>query len=126
MATPLIVKSSGERQDFNRDKLMRGIRVSCGKRPIASADIDRLVDRVEAHLQSLGQDEVSSRVVGDMVVEELKRLDPIAYVRYAIVYLGLDDLESVRAEIDVLLSEQSQRAALRASPPESIEPLEET
>lgn len=62
--------------------------------------------RVEAYLQSLGRAEVSSRVVGDMVIEGLKNLDPIAYIRYAIVYLGLEDLASVRAEIDKLLSEQ--------------------
>jgi transcriptional repressor NrdR len=106
--TPLLVKSSGERQEFDREKLIRGIRVSCGKRPIAAADMERLVDKVEAYLQSLGQDEVSSRIVGDMVVEELKKLDPIAYIRYAIVYLRLDDLESVRAEIDKLLSDPDQ------------------
>lgn len=104
VATPTIIKSSGERQAFDRDKLHRGIQLSCGKRPIATSDVDRIVDKVEAHLQSLNEDEVSSRVVGDMVVEELKRLDPIAYIRYAIVYLGLDDLESVQAEINKLLN----------------------
>lgn len=109
IATPLLVKSSGERQGFDRDKLIRGIRVSCGKRPIATADIERLVDKVEAYLQSLGQDEVSSRVVGDMVVSELKKLDPIAYIRYAIVYLGLDDLESVQRELNTLLGDTANR-----------------
>lgn len=113
IATPLIVKSSGERQEFDREKLMRGIRVSCAKRSISSAAIERMVDKVEAHLQSLGQDEVSSRVIGDMVIAELKELDPIAYIRYAIVYLGLDDLESVRAETDKLLSEHAARKSRR-------------
>src|SRR5258707_12140492 len=62
--------------------------------------------RVEAYLQSVMRAEVSSRVVGAMVIQGLKDLDPIAYIRYAIVYLGLDDLESVRSEIDKLLAEQ--------------------
>ena len=108
IATPLVVKASGERQEFDRDKLMRGIRVSCGKRPVADTDIDRLVDKVETYLQSLGRAEVTSTVVGDMVVKELKVLDPIAYLRYAIVYRGLDDLASVRKEIDKLVREQKK------------------
>jgi len=69
------------------------------------------VDRIETHLQQLGRDEVSSRVVGDMVIEGLKTLDPIAYIRYAIVYLGLDSLTSVRDIIDGLLGEQGNTGA---------------
>ncbi len=106
IATPVLVKSSGERQEFDRQKLFQGIRVACAKRPVATADIYRLIDSIESYLQSLGKDEVSSRVVGDQVVKGLKSLDPIAYIRYAIVYLGLDDLEAVRAETDNLLSEK--------------------
>jgi transcriptional repressor NrdR len=109
VATPMLIKSSGERQEFDREKLIQGIRVACAKRPVSTAEINRLIDSVEAHLQSLGREEVSSRVVGDMVVEGLKELDPIAYIRYAIVYLGLDDLDAVRAETDKLLSEQVHR-----------------
>ena len=105
ISTPLLIKSSGERQEFDREKLIRGIRVSCGKRAIANADIERLVDKVETHLQSLAQDEVPSHIVGDRVLEELKLLDPIVYIRYAIVYLGFDDLQSLRNEIDDFLTE---------------------
>ena len=109
IATPILIKSSGERQEFDRDKLIQGIRVACAKRPVPAADINRLVDRIEAHIQSLGRDEVPSRVVGDMTIEGLKELDPIAYIRYAIVYLGLDNLDAVRAETDKLLTEQKKR-----------------
>jgi transcriptional repressor NrdR len=105
-ATPLVVKANGDREAFDREKLIRGIQISCGKRPIPAADIKALVDRIETHLQQLGRDEVSSRVIGDMVIEGLKALDPIAYIRYAIVYLGLDNLTSVRNIIDGLLAEQ--------------------
>ncbi len=103
LATPLIVKQDGTREEFDHDKLIRGIRIACAKRPVSAADIDRLVGEVEAALQTMGRAEVSSRVVGDMVIAGLKELDQIAYIRYAIVYLGLDDLEAIRGEINRLL-----------------------
>lgn len=103
LATPLIIKQDGTREEFDRDKLLRGIRISCAKRPVSATDIERLVGEIEAALQAMGRSEVSSRVVGDMVIAGLKELDLIAYIRYAIVYLGLDDLGSIRNEIDRLL-----------------------
>lgn len=103
LATPLIIKQDGTREEFDRDKLLRGIRISCAKRPVSATDIERLVGEIEAALQAMGRAEVSSRVVGDMVITGLKELDQIAYIRYAIVYLGLDDLKSIRSEIDRLL-----------------------
>ncbi|HET7010909.1 MAG TPA: transcriptional regulator NrdR [Anaerolineales bacterium] len=103
LATPLVVKQDGTREEFDRDKLARGIRISCAKRPVPAADIDRMVGEIEATLQTLGKSEVSSRVIGDMVMAGLKELDHIAYVRYAIVYLGLDDLRAIQTEIDALL-----------------------
>ena len=103
LATPLIVKQDNTREEFDREKLIRGIRISCAKRPVSAADIERLVGEIESTLQSLGRSEVSSRVVGDMVIAGLKELDHIAYTRYAIVYLGLDDLRAIREEIDRLL-----------------------
>jgi len=106
--TPVLIKANGNREEFDRDKLKRGIWNACAKRPIPAAEIDRLAARVETYLQSIGRAEVSSHVVGDMVIQGLKELDPIAYIRYAIVYLGLDNLLSVRAEIDKLLAEQQE------------------
>jgi transcriptional repressor NrdR len=107
LATPVLVKQDGTREDFDREKLLRGIRISCAKRPVSATDIDRLVGEIEATLQTMGEVEVSSRIVGDLVIHGLKELDHIAYVRYAIVYLGLDDLKSVRNEIDRLLDGQA-------------------
>ena len=66
-----------------------------------------MAGEIESELQRLGQEEVKSRIVGDMVIGKLKELDLVAYVRYAIVYLRLDDLSSIRSEIDRLLTEQS-------------------
>jgi transcriptional repressor NrdR len=103
LANPLLVKQDGTREEFDRDKLLSGIRISCAKRPVSAADIERLAGEIESALQTMGRAEVSSRVVGDMVIAGLKELDQVAYIRYAIVYLGLDDLRSIRDEIDQLL-----------------------
>ena len=103
LATPLLIKQDNTREEFDREKLIQGIRIACAKRPVSAADIERLVGEIESTLQSMGRSEVSSRVVGDMVIAGLKKLDLIAYIRYAIVYLGLDDLTSIRSEIDRLL-----------------------
>ena len=103
LSLPLLVKQDGGREEFDREKLLRGIRIACAKRPVPAADVDRLVERVENKLRKLGKSEVSSRVVGDLVIEGLKELDHIAYIRYAIVYLRMSDLHTIRNEIDRLL-----------------------
>jgi transcriptional repressor NrdR len=103
LSTPLIIKQDGTREEFDREKLLRGVRIACAKRPVSAADIERLIGHVESELQRLGKAEVSSRIVGDLVIEGLKELDQIAYIRYAIVYLRLDDLHALRDEIDRLL-----------------------
>ena len=103
LANPLLVKQDGTREEFDREKLLGVIRISCVKRPVSAADIERLVGEIESTLQAMGRSEVSSRVVGDMAIAGLKELDQVAYIRYAIVYLGLDDLRSIRDEIDHLL-----------------------
>lgn len=103
LSTPMLIKQNGEREEFDREKLIRGVRVACAKRAITAADIEKLADQVESYLQQLGKSEISSRVVGEQVIARLKELDPVAYIRYAIVFLGLSDLHAVRDEIDHLL-----------------------
>ncbi len=103
LAMPLVIKADGTREEFDREKLMRGIRIACAKRPVSASDIDQLVGEIELALQKMGRSEVSSRVIGDRVINGLKELDHIAYIRYAIVYLHLDDLHAIRNEIDQLL-----------------------
>lgn len=103
LATPMLVKRDGTREEFSREKLEIGIRVACAKRPVAAVDIEQLVGEIEAELQQMGKAEIPSRMVGDKVIRRLKDLDEVAYIRYAIVYLRLDDLESIRGEIDDLL-----------------------
>lgn len=103
LSTPLIVKRGGIREEFSRQKLMAGLRLACEKRPVAAADLERIVDEVESELQRLGKSEVSSRYVGDRVMRKLRETDQVAYIRFATVYLRLDDLEAVRDEINRLL-----------------------
>jgi transcriptional repressor NrdR len=103
LATPLLVKEDNTREEFSSEKLSIGIRVACAKRPVAANEIERMVGEIEAELQMLGKAEVPSRMVGDKVIKRLKELDEVAYIRYAIVYLRLGDLESIRSEIDRLL-----------------------
>jgi transcriptional repressor NrdR len=108
LTTPLVVKRDGQREAFNHEKLLSGLRTACARRPVSADDLERLVDRVENQIRQMGKREIPSRVIGDLTIQELKALDPVSYVRYAIVYLGLDDLEAVRAEIDRLLQEREK------------------
>ncbi len=103
LTTPLVVKHDGRREPFDRHKLLAGLRLACAKRPISSEALDRLVDGVEARIQATGRAEVPAKVIGDLVIAGLKDLDQVAYIRYAIVYMGLSDVEAVRREIDRIL-----------------------
>ncbi|MCL5995944.1 MAG: transcriptional regulator NrdR [Chloroflexi bacterium] len=103
---PLVVKRGGRRESFNREKMLDGIRTACAKRPVPAEDIDRLVDQVETQVLMLNKAEVSAREIGDMVLNGLRSLDEVAYIRYASVYLHLKDLESVKREIEKLLAER--------------------
>lgn len=99
----LIVKRDGRREPFDRHKLLQGIRIACGKRPIAMADIDRIVDQVEEHLFSLGKAEVPSKVIGEMVLEKLRGLDPLVYIRFAMVYMAMEDVQALQQELEHLI-----------------------
>ena len=81
-----IVKKSGKREVFERDKLARSIEIACRKRPIAPEHIERMVSGVVRQLESLGESEIDAGVVGEMVMEGLQALDPVAYIRFASVY----------------------------------------
>jgi transcriptional repressor NrdR len=108
VSLPMVIKDGvhSRREPFDRDKLRQGIQLACAKRPIPLAAIDRLVAGIEACLGEDKHPEVSSRAIGQMVIAGLRELDDIAYIRYAIVFLGLEDLASVRGEIDHLLAER--------------------
>ena len=94
-AAPLMVsKQDSRREEFNREKLISGIRKACTKRPVASRTVEKMVEDIEAELQHLGNSEVSTTVLGTMVMERLRELDRVAYIRYASVYRAFQDIES--------------------------------
>jgi transcriptional repressor NrdR len=101
----LIVKRDGRREPFDRHKLLQGVRIACAKRPIAMTEIERIVSQIEEHLFSLGRAEVSSDAIGQLVLEKLKELDSLAYIRFAIVYMAMEDVETLQREIQRLLAE---------------------
>ena len=82
----LVIKKDGRREDFSREKLTSGIRKACAKRPVSSEAIAQMVDEIESELNKLGRAEVSTRVIGDLVMERLRWLDGVAYIRFASVY----------------------------------------
>lgn len=99
----LVVKRDGRREPYEREKLYRGIRRACEKRPLPVGELENAVDEIEQALYRLGRPEVSSQVVGEMVMERLARMDSIAYIRFASVYRSFSDLEEMRQEMDELL-----------------------
>jgi transcriptional repressor NrdR len=99
----LVVKRDGRREEFDPVKLYEGLRKACAKRPISSDSLNQLVKQVESHLYSLGQGEVPSRVIGEIVMEKLRDLDAVAYVRFASVYRSFADLEEMKREVDGLI-----------------------
>jgi transcriptional repressor NrdR len=82
----LVIKKDGRREPFRREKIEEGVLKACEKRPVSKQEVDALLDRVEAKVLAMGQSEVESRQIGELVIEELEQLDKIAYVRFASVY----------------------------------------
>jgi transcriptional repressor NrdR len=106
LTNPLVVKRDERREEFDRDKITSGLKIACSRRPISAKQIELIVDRVEYELRQGGRAEVPSQHIGDIVIDELRQLDEVAYIRYAIVYLGLSDLEAIRREIDALRAQR--------------------
>jgi transcriptional repressor NrdR len=98
-----VVKNDGRREDFDRQKLQRGIELACNKRPISLKKITSLVDEIEEELQGLSKKEITSKEIGELVMKKLKDLDEVAYVRFASVYHKFKDINEFLAELQGLL-----------------------
>jgi transcriptional repressor NrdR len=98
-----VIKKDERREEFNRNKLLTGLRKACEKRPLPTGAVDKMADDIEAELYHLGKAEIPSAVIGDMVMERLKRLDHIAYIRFASVYREFADITTLKQEVDTLL-----------------------
>jgi transcriptional repressor NrdR len=101
------VKKDGQREPFNRDKLLRSVRVACNKRPVSSDELETEVEAVERELAERGDREVSSLWLGERVMTMLKRLDEVAYVRFASVYKSFRDIDEFMAEMTQLVRSRS-------------------
>lgn len=96
----LVIKKDGRREEFNRDKLIAGIRKACAKRPVSQETIEQMVDDIEDRLRKSGMGEVATSMIGDIVIEGLRQLDGVAYIRFASVYRDFADVEEMREEAD--------------------------
>jgi transcriptional repressor NrdR len=101
---PMVVKKDGRREQFDRQKILAGIKKACEKRPISMDDIDRLVENVEQACQEAQSEEISSTLIGEKIMQELKTFDGVAYVRFASVYRQFRDVGEFMSELKDLLS----------------------
>lgn len=109
-----VVKRDGRREPFNRDKIVDGVQIACAKRPVATESIEELVSGIESELYHRGSREVTSREIGEMVMQNLRKLDEVAYIRFATIYRRFADVEDLADEIESLLERRQQETILKA------------
>jgi transcriptional repressor NrdR len=109
-----VIKKDGRREPFDRGKVLRGLQLACQKRPVSAETLVRLVEEIERHAQDLGEREVAAAVIGERVMEALRQLDPVAYVRFASVYRDFQDATQFQEIVERLRSE-GRRSRRRAN-----------
>jgi len=110
----MVVKQDGRREPFDRDKILKGVQIACGKRPVPVEAIEEVVSSIESELYHRGSREVTSREIGEMVMQNLRRLDEVAYIRFATIYRRFADVEDLADEIEALLERRQREAILKA------------
>jgi len=118
-----VIKKDQRREEFNKEKLLAGIRKACEKRPLPTGTIDKLADDIESEIDNQNKAEIPSSVIGDMVMKRLKNLDYIAYIRFASVYRDFHDITALKREIDSLVSDEPQTVSNTSQLP--LIPIEE-
>jgi len=106
---PAVVKKDGRREPFDRSKIVSGLKKACEKRPISTASIETVTDRIEKRIQDMGETEIVSTAVGEEVMKELSQLDQVAYVRFASVYREFKDIDQFMDEIKSLAQQRRER-----------------
>ena len=106
---PMVVKKDGRRESFDRTKILAGLKKACEKRPISTATIEAVTDRIEKRIQEMGETEIESRTVGEELMKELHQLDQVAYVRFASVYREFKDIEQFMDELRTLAQQRRER-----------------
>ena len=102
-ALPAVVKRDGQRVPFDREKIVRSLRIACNKRPVSADAMDEAAEAVERELAESGEKEVSSRLIGERVMARLEKLDGVAYVRFASVYKSFRDVDEFMTEMSELV-----------------------
>ena len=97
---PTVVKKDGRRVEYSREKLLGSFKLALRKRPVSTVQIDSAIERIEENLLQQGQRELISSRIGELVMRELKKLDKVAYIRYASVYRSFEDIDEFRALVD--------------------------
>ena len=105
----MVIKKDGSREAFDRNKIMNGIIKACEKRPVPMAEIEKVVDEIERGLNNMIEKEVESTFIGELIMESLRKLDEVAYVRLASVYRQFTDVNTFVAEIEKLLTAQKEK-----------------
>jgi transcriptional repressor NrdR len=104
---PLVIKKDDRREVFDRMKILNGLKKACEKRPISITNLEKIVSRIEYNLLEKGDHEINASEIGEMVMEELRRLDEVAYVRFASVYRQFRDINEFMSELkDLLLKKE--------------------
>ena len=106
---PVVVKKDGRRESFDRTKILAGLKKACEKRPISTATIEAVTDRIEKRVQEMGETEIESRIVGEELMKELHQLDQVAYVRFASVYREFKDIDQFMDELRTLAQQRRER-----------------
>lgn len=106
---PVVVKKDGRREPFDRSKILAGLKKACEKRPISTATIEAVTDRIEKRVQEMGETEIESRIVGEELMKELHQLDQVAYVRFASVYREFKDIDQFMDELRTLAQQRRER-----------------
>ena len=106
---PMVVKKDGRRESFDRTKILAGLKKACEKRPISTATIETVADRIEKRIQEMGETEIESRIVGEELMKELHQLDQVAYVRFASVYREFKDIDQFMDELKTLAQQRRER-----------------
>jgi transcriptional repressor NrdR len=106
---PMVVKKDGRRESFDRTKILAGLKKACEKRPISTATIEAVTDRIEKRIQEMGETEIDSRIVGEELMKELHQLDQVAYVRFASVYREFKDIDQFMDELRTLAQQRRER-----------------
>ena len=107
----VVIKRNGRRVPFDRDKLVRSLQISLRKRPVESERVEKMVSTIVRELESGGEAEVSSEAIGEIVMEHLRQLDDVAYVRFASVYRNFREAKDFEAVLDELTGEEDPRLA---------------